>query len=338
MSRDKDDKITERINFKRVLPILLAIIFCLCIGFYGGKEVGRTLPATHKYYSKSQILATVGDEKITGEDFSKRMQPLYYSYGLKKLSDEEIESYEANTINYMTNLEALYLTAKDEDITVKEDDVNNYYDKIISSIESMFSMTEEEFLDRFDLTKDYIKQSLKKELIATKYLEENSKVSDKEAQNYYNKNKKDFLEVSASHILISNYDENNKEVSDEQKEKNKELAEKILKKALVGYDFSNLALEYSDDNYTASKGGELGYFNEGDMEDSFEKAVFSIDEGEIYPQVVETSYGYHIIKKTGQQYSSFDDIKDSLIDTLSSNKQTNLLKNAQEKYKVKVNI
>ena len=338
MSRDKDDKITERINFKRVLPILLAIIFCLCIGFYGGKEVGRTLPATHKYYSKSQILATVGDEKITGEDFSKRMQPLYYSYGLKKLSDEEIESYEANTINYMTNLEALYLTAKDEDITVKEDDVNNYYDKIISSIESMFSMTEEEFLDRFDLTKDYIKQSLKKELIATKYLEENSKVSDKEAQNYYNKNKKDFLEVSASHILISNYDENNKEVSDEQKEKNKELAEKILKKALVGDDFSNLALEYSDDNYTASKGGELGYFNEGDMEDSFEKAVFSIDEGEIYPQVVETSYGYHIIKKTGQQYSSFDDIKDSLIDTLSSNKQTNLLKNAQEKYKVKVNI
>ena len=338
MSRDKDDKITERINFKRVLPILLAIIFCLCIGFYGGKEVGRTLPATHKYYSKSQILATVGDEKITGEDFSKRMQPLYYSYGLKKLSDEEIESYEANTINYMTNLEALYLTAKDEDITVKEDDVNNYYDKIISSIESMFSMTEEEFLDRFDLTKDYIKQSLKKELIATKYLEENSKVSDKEAQNYYNKNKKDFLEVSASHILISNYDENNKEVSDEQKEKNKELAEKILKKALAGDDFSNLALEYSDDNYTASKGGELGYFNEGDMEDSFEKAVFSIDEGEIYPQVVETSYGYHIIKKTGQQYSSFDDIKDSLIDTLSSNKQTNLLKNAQEKYKVKVNI
>ena len=338
MSRDKDDKITDRINFKRVLPILLAIIFCLCIGFYGGKEVGRTLPATHKYYSKSQILATVGDEKITGEDFSKRMQPLYYSYGLKKLSDEEIESYEANTINYMTNLEALYLTAKDEDITVKEDDVNNYYDKIISSIESMFSMTEEEFLDRFDLTKDYIKQSLKKELIATKYLEENSKVSDKEAQNYYNKNKKDFLEVSASHILISNYDENNKEVSDEQKEKNKELAEKILKKALVGDDFSNLALEYSDDNYTASKGGELGYFNEGDMEDSFEKAVFSIDEGEIYPQVVETSYGYHIIKKTGQQYSSFDDIKDSLIDTLSSNKQTNLLKNAQEKYKVKVNI
>ena len=338
MSQDKDDKITERINFKRVLPILLAIIFCLCIGFYGGKEVGRTLPATHKYYSKSQILATVGDEKITGEDFSKRMQPLYYSYGLKKLSDEEIESYEANTINYMTNLEALYLTAKDEDITVKEDDVNNYYDKIISSIESMFSMTEEEFLDRFDLTKDYIKQSLKKELIATKYLEENSKVSDKEAQNYYNKNKKDFLEVSASHILISNYDENNKEVSDEQKEKNKELAEKILKKALAGDDFSNLALEYSDDNYTASKGGELGYFNEGDMEDSFEKAVFSIDEGEIYPQVVETSYGYHIIKKTGQQYSSFDDIKDSLIDTLSSNKQTNLLKNAQEKYKVKVNI
>lgn len=337
-SESRLKKYIKHINFKKVLPILLIIIICLGVGFYGGREVGRNLPATHKYYSKSQVLATVGDEKITGEDFSKRMEPLYYYYGLKKLSNEEIESYEANNINYMTNLEALYLAAEDEDVTVTDDEVTSYYESTMSSIESMFNMTEDEFLDKFNLTKSYVKQNLKKELIATTYLEESSEVSDTEAENYYNKNKDDFLEVSASHILISNYNENNEEVSDEQKEENKELAEKVLKKALAGDDFSNLALEYSDDDYTASDSGNLGYFSEGDMEDSFEKAVFSIEIGEIYPEVVETSYGYHIIKKTGEQYSSFEDVKDSLIETLSSNKQTTLLKNAQEKYKVTVNM
>ena len=86
------------------------------------------------------------------------------------------------------------------------------------------------------------------------------------------------------------------------------------------------------------QGGDLGYFSKGDMDENFEKAVFSLENKEIYPKVVETSYGYHIIKKTGEKYVDFDDEKDSLMETLSNNKQNTLLQDALEKYNVKINI
>lgn len=323
---------------KIIITAILALALGMGTGVYVGTEVGRSLPATHKHYSKSQVLATVGDTKITGEDLAKRMDPYFYYHGLSKLSDEEVETQETNTLNYMTNLEALYLAAVDNGVKVSDKEVDENYSTTMSYIESYFNLTQDEFFDKFNLTEDFVKESLKKELIATKYLQENSEVDEKEAKNYYNNHKGDFFEVKASHILISNYDDDGNEVSKEKKKENKELAEKILKRAQKGESFEDLALEYSDDTYTASNGGDLGYFSKGEMDKDFEAAVFSLKDGEIYPKVVETSYGYHIIKKTGEQYSPFDDVKDTLMETLTSDKQSILLQDALEKYNVKLNI
>ena len=323
---------------KKILSIVLIAIIGVGIGLYAGVEVGRGLPATHRYYKKSKVFATVGDTKITGDDFNKRMEVYFYYQGLNKLSDEEIESYEVNAINYMTNLEALYLAGKEDNIEISDEDLESNYTSTLSSILSALNFSEDEFMKKFDLTEEYIKTSLEKEMIATEYLTTNSEVSDEEAENYYEKNKEDFFEISASHILISNYDENGEEVSDEQKEENKELAESLLKRLKNGESFDDLALEYSDDSNTASSGGDLGYFSEGEMESNFDTAAFSLEKGELYDSVVETSYGYHIIKKTGEQYSDFDDIKDSLIESLVSDKQSNLLEDALDKYDVKVNM
>lgn len=340
-SKIKEGKFKAYITSKKgktILSTLLVAIIGVGAGFYVGTDVGRSLPATHKSYNKTQILATVGDVEITGKDFAKRMEPYFYYQGLKKLSDEEIATQEASIINYMTNLEALYQAGVEDEITVTDDEINSNYSTTMLSIESYFNMTEDEFLKKFDLTESYIKNSLKKEMIATQYLEDNSEVSETEAENYYNNNKDEFFEIRASHILISNYDEDGNQVSDEQKQENKELAEKILKRAQNGESFDDLALEYSDDSSTASSGGDLGYFSEGDMDENFESAAFSLENGQIYSKVVETSYGYHIIKKTGEEYTDFDDEKDSLIETLSSNKQNILLQDALEKYDVKVNM
>ena len=350
IKKDSKGKVKEekkKVNFKsyftknkgkKILTISLIAIIGLGIGFYIGKDVGRSLPANHKYYSKSEVLATVDNVKITGEDFRKRIEPYFYYQGLKKLSDEEIELYEANTINYMTNLEALYKAGKEEDIEITDEELESNYTNMMSSITSYFNLTEEEFLKKFDLTSDYIKNSLEKEMIATEYLTENSEVTEKEAKNYYNKNKEDFFEIRASHILISNTDENGEDVSDEKKKENKELAENILKRVQKGESIDDLALEYSDDTNTASNGGDLGFFSKGEMNENFEEASFSLKVGEVYSKVVETPYGYHIIKKTGEQYTNFDDVKESLIESLTSDKQSNLLQDALDKYNVKVNM
>ena len=202
-NKDENKLRISKKNIKIILSLLFVGVLGMAGGFYAGKEVGRTLPATHRNYSKSQVLATVGDVKITGDDLAKRMNPYFYYYGLKELSNEEVESQEVDNLNYMTNLEALYQAGVEDKIEVTNKEVNEDYTSTMSSIESKFNLTEKEFLNKFNLTKEYIKANLKKELIAKKYLEENSQVSEKEAKNYYNKNKEDFFKVRASHILIS---------------------------------------------------------------------------------------------------------------------------------------
>lgn len=330
---DENEK-KERKIMKKV-ALICALIGVIGGAFYGGMEYGRLLPASHRYYSNSQVYATIGDEEITGKDLKTVMEPIFYSNGLQKLNDSEISSYESTMLQYLVNMEVLYKEAEENNVEVTDDQVQQNYDQTISSINSEYNLTEEEYLDKFNLTEEKLKERIKKELMGATYLEQYSNVSEEEAKNYYEKNKDDYKQVRASHILISNYDTDNKEVSDEQKKKNKETAEEVLKLALDGEDFASLAKEFSDDS-SASSGGDLGYFIEDDMVSSFSKAAFSLEDGEIYPEVVETTSGYHIIKKTGEKEQDFDDVKDDLITTLKNTKQTTLMQDLYSKYNVDI--
>ena len=330
---DENEK-KERKIMKKV-ALICALIGVIGGAFYGGMEYGRLLPASHRYYSNSQVYATIGDEEITGKDLKTVMEPIFYSNGLQTLNDSEISSYESTMLQYLVNMEVLYKEAEENNVEVTDDQVQQNYDQTISSINSEYNLTEEEYLDKFNLTEEKLKERIKKELMGATYLEQYSNVSEEEAKNYYEKNKDDYKQVRASHILISNYDTDNKEVSDEQKKKNKETAEEVLKLALDGEDFASLAKEFSDDS-SACSGGDLGYFIEDDMVSSFSKAAFSLEDGEIYPEVVETTSGYHIIKKTGEKEQDFDDVKDDLITTLKNTKQTTLMQDLYSKYNVDI--
>jgi len=78
-------------------------------------------------------------------------------------------------------------------------------------------------------------------------------------------------------------------------------AETILAQVRAGGDFAKLAQQYSEDSGSQNKGGDLGYFAKGVMVPEFEKAVWSLKVNEIYPTLVKTQFGYHIIKKTGDK-------------------------------------
>lgn len=62
-----------------------------------------------------------------------------------------------------------------------------------------------------------------------------------------------------------------------------------------GEDFASIAEEYSQDEGSASKGGDLGWFGKGDMVEPFEKAAFSLKKGEV-SDPVKTQFGWHLIK------------------------------------------
>ncbi len=320
---------------KAILIAIVVLVIGLGIGFYMGKEKGRTLPATSRHYSDNKVIATVGDVKITEKELKNRMEPIFYMNGKTKMTDEEIDYYEQNMIDYITTTEMLYQAGVKNKVKVDKEELDAQYTSLMATISQSFGMDEEAYLKKFDLTKDGVEKSLEKEAIAAKYIDEESKVSDKEVEEYYNKNKKDFDEIKASHILIKNVDENGEKLDDAKIKENKRVAEDVLKKALEGEDFAELAKKYSEDG-SAQSGGDLGFFGKGKMVPEFEKAAFSLNKGEIYPEVVETQFGYHIIKKTDEQEKTFDEVKDSLKQQLVLEKQNALIEKLTKEYNVEI--
>jgi len=90
----------------------------------------------------------------------------------------------------------------------------------------------------------------------------------------------------------------------------KAQAQKILDRALAGEDFSTLASEYSEDQASASNGGDLGYVTRGVFVPEFDKAIFDeLDSGQIDPKLVESQFGYHIIKKIDQRLNDQGEVE-----------------------------
>ena len=83
----------------------------------------------------------------------------------------------------------------------------------------------------------------------------------------------------------------------------KKLAEEVLARALAGENFEELAKEYSQDPGSAATGGDLDFFAAGEMVGEFDDAAFNKDfqKGTVWPQLVKTDFGYHILKKIDER-------------------------------------
>lgn len=102
----------------------------------------------------------------------------------------------------------------------------------------------------------------------------------------------EFKELSTESVDNSSIEQYNEEA--------KKKAEGILKRALRGEDFAKLAQDNSEDS-SASQGGDLGFFGKGVMVPEFEAAAFALKKGEVTKELVQTQFGYHIIKKTDER-------------------------------------
>ena len=123
-------------------------------------------------------------------------------------------------------------------------------------------------------------------------------IADADVKTFYETNQAKFQlaeRVRAAHILISTQDPLTHEPlpADKKKEKLK-LATDVKARADKGEDFTALVKQYTDDTASKDKGGEYT-FKRGQMVPEFEAAAFSMKINQI-SDLVETKYGYHIIK------------------------------------------
>ena len=131
-------------------------------------------------------------------------------------------------------------------------------------------------------------------------LGENYMPQEEEIQKYIDENKSAYEEVTAKHVLIKTTDDNLNELPKEEQEAKRKLATEVLNKALAGEDMSELARTYSEDQgslnqVTGVEDGEYT-FKRGKMVKEFEDAAFNGEDGKVWPELVKTAYGYHIIK------------------------------------------
>lgn len=142
--------------------------------------------------------------------------------------------------------------------------------------------------------RENIQEMIKQEEMFTRYAESAEQPSADEIEEY---RQNQAQQVRASHILFLTQNLTDAEARDSIRE----VAEAVLDSVESGVDFAELAQRHSDDG-TAQQGGDLGFFSRGQMVPPFEEAVYALsDSGDVAPEIVETQYGYHIIKLTGRQ-------------------------------------
>lgn len=254
-------------------------------------------------------LAKVGNDFITMDLFDKRLSQL----------PEEVKNQfqtveQKNTmLQQLVNEQLLYQAAKDN----KVDQSQSYKDAVSAAEEKLVS------LKRQTIISEYIKN-----VIADKAL----KVEESEIQTFFNENPKQFASFErrkASHILV----------------KTREEAMTVKSKLRKGASFDSLAMDLSMDPGTSKNGGDLGgWVMKGQLEKSFEDQLFAMKNiGDISP-VVETKFGFHVIKLSDKQMvpqRKYEEVKPQIEQFLTVGKQRKELDSFVEKlkdtYKVETN-
>lgn len=120
-------------------------------------------------------------------------------------------------------------------------------------------------------------------------------------------------EVLARHILVQVA----ADAPDSVRQAARAEAESLLQLARDDADFATLASENSDDQGSARQGGSLGWFQRGRMVAPFEQAAFGTKPGELAPEVVETQFGFHVIKVEDKRKRPFEELREEIEEQLA---------------------
>ncbi len=322
--------------FKKVVVILLiSVVFCYCSSSYSPpfKKEGQI----HSFFKKMsdsldiKVLDPDNPVKlITTNSFSVYngdiMPDLYQQFSnfLNSLDAlKQRKDYIINIIKAFAEQKAenriLLQKAKEKNIKVPEDSVIARKETLYKEYggkESYFSL-----IDSLGLSEEYvmrnIRDGLRMQSFIDQYILTEGLVLDQELRQYYSRDKT----ATVRHILFLTQGK-----SESEKKKILEQAQRVFGMARSGYDFAELAEKHSEDPGSNTKGGLYENIEVGDMVRPFEQVAFNLPVGEI-SDIVETRYGYHIIKviERNKEERPLEEVRDELVSEILQQKQGNVL-------------
>ncbi len=132
-------------------------------------------------------------------------------------------------------------------------------------------------------------------------------------------------QVHVAHIMVK-VPENAKDSAVAiSRKKIEEIADKVKK----GEDFASLASNFSDDRTSGKNGGQLPWFGTGKMVPDFEKAAFDLKKDGDVSSIIQTQYGFHIIKRLERKgVQAFDEVKAELKQKVSKDSRSQVSRNS----------
>lgn len=318
--------------FKKVLAVLMLSVMSLTtVTACGNKDA-----ATQEQQKQSVVVAKVGDVPIYKVDLDNQIaqygmsdyyMTLYYGEDYTSNPDivDQYNLFKDDVLGTLIESEILVLKAQEMDsIKVTSEDVNQALEETKAGFAS-----EDEFntaLKESQLTLDDLKEDIEKNLYVTAliehYAQNETTLTEADADTYYNENPDSFKKATISHIIVDS----------------EEKAQEILDKYNAGTSFADLAKEYGTDG-TKDNGGSLGeiQYDTTQYDADFMAAAKQLGEGEV-SDPVQTQFGWHLIKVDNIQVTPLEEARAEVLATLQQVEASKLLMEKLEQWKTDYTI
>lgn len=296
-----------------VLAMLLSVSAMACSGL-----MSQTESASSGYKLTGGVAATINGTNLTEDTVTKQIMSMRTSYGYTKdkdwaqylvNNDLTPKKYRKQLIDSYTQQILLQQAQKENGVTVSDKEVEKAWKDACKSAGG--AKTFKKTLKTYGYTEDTYKSSLKESLAQQKLKEAvapTSKPKDSEIVDYINENLSKYNDARRSSNILIKVDS---DASDEDKAAAKAKAQECLDMINSGeLSFEDAVKQYSDDTGSKEKKGDVGWDKLTTFVDSYQAALEGLNKGDV-SDVVESTYGYHIIKCTDYFHvdSQVDDIK-----------------------------
>lgn len=241
-----------------------------------------------------EVVAVIGDNAIFRSEVEAQLMQMR-ARGMAPGADARSQIFEDMLFQHL-----LLNQAKIDSIEVTEQEVERQLDRRINMFVQRIGSEEqlEEYFNKpiYEIENEF-RETVREQMIAQRMqqnLTGDLSVSPSEVKKYYQQLHKDSIPRVPEQYKIAEI-VRKPPVSSSQEKKLRKRLNDIRQRIIDGSSFSGLAVLYSEDEGSASNGGDLGFVSRGSLVPEFAAVAFNLEENEI-SRVVKTKYGFHIMK------------------------------------------